>query len=501
MHDRTRSRRIARIAGAPLAASLALAALLACGCSVTPERDVLARVGDQVITAEEFRATAKDMSSQFPFPPDSAKRVLLGEMVKRQLLIAEGRRLGYTSTTGDSSGGNDARRAEEARITRALLERMVPRDVPVSEGEIAEMHRWRSHQAHLFLIYTPSRAAAEAAMAGLKARRPFAEMAGRFGAPGVVPPGGDLGWVVAGQLVDPLDGVARTAALGVPQGPLAAPTMGWFVALVSERREQPAGTLESERPMLTDMLRQRKQRTAAMAAFNALRDQYQVRTEPRGAQVLHALLTTPGGRPAGIAMEEPLATYDGGPGRQGAYRVADVLRDLADPQTAPPQPSSTEALEKWLEAQMVQRVALIEAGRRHLAEEPDLRRARRLEDEDRILQRVYVETIAQTVSVTDDEVRAFAAGALAGAGATTMSAATPEDFAKLPEPLRQNLKQAALGRKREERLRVVTDAFAAKTRPFAVYDDRLAGIAWPAPSFTGMPGMGGGSALPQGHPR
>jgi peptidyl-prolyl cis-trans isomerase C len=495
MHTSLRRRHLVRSAGVPLAVAVALTALLAAGCSVTPERDVLARVGDQVITTEEFRATAKDMASQFPFPPDSAKKVLLGEMVKRQLLIAEGIRLGYAKDTSNAAA---ERKAEEVRITRALFERMVPRDVGVSEAEVVEMHRWRGRQAHMFLLFAPSRAIADAAMAGLKAHRTFAEVSERYGAKGVVPPGGDLGWVAAGQLVDPLDGVSRTAPIGVPQGPLAAPATGWFIALVTERREQPVGALDSDRSLLSDMLRQRKQRAGAMAAFTQLRDQYQVRTEPRGAQVLYAILTSPGGHPGDIAPEEPLASYDGGPGFRGVYRVSDVLRDLADPQAAAPQTSSTEALENWLEGQIVQHVAILEAQRRHLGDEPALARARRLEREDDILQRVYMETIAKDVSVTEDEVRAFASVALAQAGATGMSAATPEDFAKLPEPLQQNLRQAAMSRKREERLRVVTDELAGRTRPFEVHADRLAGIAWPAPAFPGAPGM---TAMPQGHPR
>src|SRR5690349_3491137 len=64
-------------------------ALLA-GCA--DRGNVLARVGQQTITVEDFNDAAGPVAAQMPGPPDSAKRMLLDDLVRRALLIEEARR-------------------------------------------------------------------------------------------------------------------------------------------------------------------------------------------------------------------------------------------------------------------------------------------------------------------------------------------------------------------------------------------------------------------------
>ncbi len=165
MNRPSRPGRRARPFRAAAAALLALAAALAAGCSKVPERDVLARVGDRVVTADDFRAVAKDNVAQYPFAPDSAKRALLDDMVRRELLVVEGLRLGYDK---DSALVKGRKAADDEILSRALFEKITSGEAAVSDSEVALLHRWRATQAHVQLLYTPARSAADKAFADIR---------------------------------------------------------------------------------------------------------------------------------------------------------------------------------------------------------------------------------------------------------------------------------------------------------------------------------------------
>ena len=59
----------------------ALLALVLSGCGADPSR-VLARVGDRTITVDDFVEVARDKQDQYAEPPDSAKALLLGDLVQ-----------------------------------------------------------------------------------------------------------------------------------------------------------------------------------------------------------------------------------------------------------------------------------------------------------------------------------------------------------------------------------------------------------------------------------
>lgn len=499
MHFTIRPGRRARPVHAAAAASLALIAALLAGCSAVPERDVLARIGERTLTTADFDAVAADNVSQYPFEPDSAKGALLDDLVRRELMLAEGHRLGLDR--GPEAAKPDSAFEREI-LTRALLDRLVPKTVPVSDGEVAQLHQWRTSKARTFLIYTPARGTAEQAIADLKAGRPFAEVFERTSLPGVVPPGGDVGWVVAGQLIDPLDTAVRTAPVGEPQGPLAAPTEGWFVVLVTERQPQPPGDLAAEKPFLTDMLRQRKQRGALMAAIQDLRRQYRIEVAPRGPQLLFAIGNSAPGQEPEFDRAEVLATYDGGPGLRGDYTAADAMADLTKPNREHAPFSSTAALEAWIDNQVVQRVAELEARRRRLQDEPDVARRLRARVDNAVLEQVVLRLVEPGLEVTEAEVRAaFDARVAAMAAAGMLGPQGVPPFESLPEDAIMQFRQQALAVKRDAKLNQVTADLARTIRPYQVHRERLAARPWPAPPMPAGMMMGGAPGdMPAGHP-
>src|SRR3989442_7236590 len=72
----------------PAFAAGCLTAVLA-GCSAQPR--VLARVGDRTITVSEYRELAAGVADRYLLPPDTAKVLLLDDLVRRELMIVAAR--------------------------------------------------------------------------------------------------------------------------------------------------------------------------------------------------------------------------------------------------------------------------------------------------------------------------------------------------------------------------------------------------------------------------
>jgi hypothetical protein len=388
-------------------ALLALLALTLAGCGVDSSR-VLARVGSRTITTDEFLEAARDKESQYPGPPDSAKALLLDDLVRAALVLSDAERLGLYREPA-VAGARGPIEAEEAQ--QALYRSFVPTDVPVSDAEVEQLYAWRDSAAHVRVILCPSRGAAHAAAAEIAGGARFEAIADRFGSLGGLPPGGDLGYLLPGALVPPLDDYIREGPLGTVIGPLESPGEGWFLIEVLERRKRTQRPLEEQRLILRDMLRQRKVRSLRLRAQQALRETYDVRTEPGGAQALFGYLNqTVGGSGGGDLPPTPeqraavLARYGTG-GAAAVYTLGDAYTDLADQQRERPNPAMTPAIERWIEAQVIRRVTLIEAKRRRLIEEPETARRIDRRVDNQVLDLYYDVEIAHGVEAGPEDLR------------------------------------------------------------------------------------------------
>src|SRR6185503_10325718 len=87
-------RRVRRAALAVFACAVAVAA-----ASCTQDSRALARVGKKTITVAQFEEVARTAREQYPWLPDSAKRVLLDDLIRRELMLQEAEARGVTQDT------------------------------------------------------------------------------------------------------------------------------------------------------------------------------------------------------------------------------------------------------------------------------------------------------------------------------------------------------------------------------------------------------------------
>lgn len=391
--------RISRLA----AAALLLALIAGAGCA--PHATVLARVGARVITVDDFNSAARANWTQYAGLPDQARHQLLDDLVKRALLLSLADSRGLPR---DPRVASFRRTIEEQVLTQSLSQQLMPRGIPVSDAEVAAFYDWSRIKAHLHLIYSQNRAAAEAAVAQLRAGRPFEQVADQFTPRGLVPPGGDLGEVSGGSLVDPLDSSVREAPIGRNIGPLEAPGEGWFVLKVTSRRiAPPDAPLEKQRPQFSDLLRQRKQRLISVRAFESLRDQYHVATEPGGAQAMFRQLNHPAAAESGAERATVVARYVDAQGRPHVYTLGEALDDVHAPDRERPAPTQLPAIESWLEQQVVRRVVVLEARRRGLDRDPAVVRTIEERVNNSVLESIYAQAVESVASAGEAEVRAL----------------------------------------------------------------------------------------------
>jgi hypothetical protein len=399
----TKSARRAAAACRGLTAAALLAAALLAGCS--PRSQPLAQVGSETITVGDFTAIAQRVRTLYTGSPDSAKKQLLDELVKRSLLLQAARR---EPSLSDSAVRHYRQNLESQILSTELMQRLVPRSVPVAEAEVRELYARRNRESHMQVICTPTERLADAALAEVRGGADFTAVAGRFNITGLVPTDGDLGFRAPGALPSTLDAYLDQAPLGKVMGPIHPIEEAWFIVRVTERRPRTQEPYEQQQPMLAEVLRQRKRRALSRRAFQHLREAYHLRVEPGGPQLLLARFATP---PEGAAPEtrDPsrvLARFDGGGGRDTTYRLADALADLESGTGDRPDPSMLSTFERWIESSAMQRIVLIEARRRRLHQEPDVAREIRRRTEDYLLDSILGVQVVARAHATDADVQA-----------------------------------------------------------------------------------------------
>jgi len=359
-------------------------AVLLAGCS-TGNRP-LVKVGSQQVTVADYTQAARGAVAQYPGLPDVAKARLVQDLVSRASMLEMAHRLGYDTT---ASVRNTDRDNERRALVQQLFTRIAPAAQPVSEAEARALYEARKQEARVSMIYTSTHESALAALARLHAGEPFAQVARSLALPGMLPPDGDMGAILPGSLPDPLDGAVRNVKVGEVGGPYES-AEGWFLVKIVSRQPHEPGTWEAERDGLVEQERKRKQSAALNRAYRDLKAEWQMELVPGGSQLLfHVLSPIEPLRPTPEQRRALLARYV-----DGTYTLEDALDDMMDASVQRPPSQLLPAIQLWLENRVMLRVAVLEARRRHMHEEPDVAAALRRKHEDMLLQGVYQNAVA-----------------------------------------------------------------------------------------------------------
>lgn len=363
---------------------VALAAVLLAGCS--PANRPLVRVGSQQVSVGDYMRAATGAQAQYQGVPDQAKAQLVQDLVSRAMMLEMAHQLGADTS---SVVRNSDRDNERHALVQQLFNRLAPQDQPVSEAEARALYEARKQDAHVSMIYASSREAALAARSRLESGEAFARVSQSMSLPGMLPPDGDMGVVQPGSLPEPLDGAVRGQPVGAVGGPYETGE-GWFLVKVTSRAPHEQGSWETQRDALFELERRRKQGASLNRAYRDLKAEWQLEILPGGPQlVFHVLSPVEPLRPTPDQRRTPLARYSG-----GAFTLQDALDAMEDASVQRPPSQMLPAIRLWIENQTMIRVAVLEARRRHLQEEPALATDLRRKHEDLLLEGVYQNAVA-----------------------------------------------------------------------------------------------------------
>ncbi len=458
-----------------LALVLAAAPLLLASCTL--ESRPLARVGPSTITVGEFLEAARASGNAYPQNPDSAKLVLLDELVRRELLRLEARQRGLIPPEESMRA---AREAEDAALMREMTSRFAPTNLPVSQAELERYYEWSKTESHVRLIHAQSDALLLHARERIEAGEDFTSVALRMNTTGVVQPDGDFGYVPGGAMPEPLDGLLRNAPLNQVIGPVRVGSDAWFLAQVSDRRQRDVPPLAEIAPQLEQQIRVRKQRLLLQRAVEQMQRSHDFRLEPDAAQAVFSRVQGTRSDTTGLPDELVLlARYRTEEGWQ-RYMLSEAIVDLA--RLDRPNLSSTAAIARWLETTVLQKIVLVEGRSRRLNEEPAVRRAAEDRADGLALQALYQEEIlAHVEPPTESDLRAEYA-ARAGPQAPP--------FESLPPDLLEQLHGMVLEERQNARMQEYTETLRRK-HPVMIDAARLERLAWPFPDLGALQGLGG----------
>ena len=383
--------------------TITLAGLLA-GCS--GDSGVLARVNRHPITVETFNEVARGNAQQLQGHPDSVKARLLRDLVDRELLVQAALSLGLDRTPEFQRFRHTV---EDQIIKETLYQRLVGGPFPVSEAEVRAIYDRRGTATRGRLIYAADEATIRQAWENLMGGEDFALVADRYNPTGMVPPGGDIGFLQPGTLLAPLDEILRTGTIGKLYGPVAASTEGWFILRIEERRPEAQPPLEQIRAQLGEMLRQRKQRLAIAHAIDRLRAEYQVTVVPGAPQLMSGRLRpVPGDAPTPQTPPPPsaeergtvLARYQG-----GTYTLGEAYDELIGGQGGRIDFAMIPTVHRWIQAQTIERAAVVEARRRHIGDEPAVQRRIRERLNNDLLDGFYQAQVIARIQIEREDFR------------------------------------------------------------------------------------------------
>lgn len=227
-----------------LAVSLFLAGLLAImgmglsNCTPQQEEPVLALVNGRAITQTEFDARWSELSeaTRARYDKEGGKRRFLDELITRELLMQEARRLGLDQ---NESIRDKVQRYKEQLILDELLKDRLKTKVELTQAELDAYYDKHAHEllaplkVQVFLMLLPSLSAAKDLEAQINKGGDFVKFAQRYSIDAKSKAkGGDLGPYRKGLVVPEVDVVIHQLKPGLVSAPIKTDA-GYYLVMTA----------------------------------------------------------------------------------------------------------------------------------------------------------------------------------------------------------------------------------------------------------------------------
>jgi len=217
--------------------------LLFAGCSPPPEEGVLALVNGRQVTQTEFDIRWGELAeaTRARYEKEGGKRLFLDELITRELLMQEARKLGLDQ--------NDAirdrtQRYREQLILDELLKDRIKAQVELTQEELDAYYEKHAHElltplkVRVWQMLLPNVSAAKDLEHQINEGGDFAKFAQRYSIDGKTKAkGGDLGPYHNGLVVPEVDAVVNTLKLDMVSAPIKTDSGYYLVKITALDKE------------------------------------------------------------------------------------------------------------------------------------------------------------------------------------------------------------------------------------------------------------------------
>jgi parvulin-like peptidyl-prolyl isomerase len=249
----------------------------AAGCG--KKGNMVATVGDQVITVEDFKAGFGGQGQAFDsFDSELGQRKqFLDGMIDEKLLL-----IGAYEQKLDTN--NEIQTLIEQQKGKFLLDQLYQREivdkVEVAEPEVKAWYENSGEEVHARHILLATKAEADSVRAALDGGADFAQLARENSKdPSAAQNAGDLSWFRWGAMVAPF----QEAAFALAENEVSQPVQtdfGWHVIQLLGRRQVDRQPYEQAKTAIEQMLAQQKTQTRLREFLTALKTKAEMRLDP-----------------------------------------------------------------------------------------------------------------------------------------------------------------------------------------------------------------------------
>jgi peptidyl-prolyl cis-trans isomerase C len=221
-----------------LAGFLAITGMGLSNCTPQQEEPVLALVNGRAITQTEFDARWSELSeaTRARYDKEGGKRRFLDELITRELLMQEARRLGLDQ---NESIRDKVQRYKEQLILDELLKDRLKTKVELTQAELDAYYEKHAHEllaplkVQVFLMLLPSLSAAKDLEAQINKGGDFVKFAQRYSIDArSKAKGGDLGPYRKGLVVPEVDVVIHQLKPGLVSAPIKTDA-GYYLVMTA----------------------------------------------------------------------------------------------------------------------------------------------------------------------------------------------------------------------------------------------------------------------------
>lgn len=228
--------------------------------ALTADR-VVATVGDKAVRLGDVITLRRGLPQQYQQLPDEIlTRGLIEQLVDQTLLAEKALADGLDTDPGIQFQLENQIRAvlAEAYMRAAVTERVTEETVRAEyETRYAEVEPEQEVRASHILVESEEQA--QALMEELEGGADFAALAAEHGTDGTAQRGGDLGYFVKSDMVEPFADAAFEIAVGETGGPVQTP-FGWHLIKVVDKRDRAAPAFEEVAGQIAGEMQQEAQR-------------------------------------------------------------------------------------------------------------------------------------------------------------------------------------------------------------------------------------------------